>query len=114
MEEQAIDPVFVQRIARIRTRFQSQPPDVHQALANPEKPFQLWDVPRQTFEVRRPKGEPVRPPRTPELAPRTVMQERLPATRALVAFVPTSRAAQRAFRGLRALLRSVFSKPVKT
>lgn len=112
MDASAIDPRLVERLDRLKTRAQGQPADVEGALRTASKQFQLWDSTREEYVPPADRERVAIPRAFRELGPKVALA-RPEATAELIALKLASAAAHRAFRGFRALLRSVLGQPFR-
>ncbi len=111
--EDPIDPHLLTRLGERAPGPRRLEPSVREALGHPMKPFVLWDVARELLEPGRMQTE--RAERaTLELrrARPSLPRVRPVCSEALRRFVPASRQAQRAHKGLRAALRLLLRKPI--
>jgi hypothetical protein len=111
MDAGAIDPRLLHRVDRAAVRSRRPPADMDAATSLPVKPFQLWNVEREIFEIGKIEKEPVSIPRmAPAEKPGAGVRFRPEATRALRDLVPASTAAKKAYRAYRALMRVALTK----
>jgi len=112
MDDAAIDPALVRRVDHAPRRVRPAPGDVDAALREASKPFTLWHVQREIFEIGPVKKEPVSIPK-PESPKKLELPRRIEATRELVSFAGATEIAKRAYRGFRALMKVALTRPYR-
>ena len=114
MSDLSIDPAMAKRIERSNVRDRSRPAAVDDALSRASKQFQLWDVERQVAPADKAGRIPVEFPRfRKEAPPSSLTLPRLRSSAAFAQSILASASAKKAFRGFRALIRQVFTKPFR-